>query len=144
MLFSGDNPERELDKFETINILSGDRIKLDEVGRGVLRFQDRLEVDIFGTTEIHLLTAEDLESDGTFLIRLDLVYGHVHLHMDERAIGKVTLETDNISITTLEPGTDFIVFHEPGGITDVMVQKGAVEEETSQGEKLILREGEAN
>ena len=144
-LYSGANSEKELDKLETVNITGGDRVRLGEGGRGVLRFQDRLEVDLFGMTEINLIAVGESVSIGSFLISLDLVYGNVHLHMNEQAIGKVTLKTDDTSITTLEPGTDFIVSHEPGKPTDVMVQIGAIElEDTSQGQKLILRAGEAN
>ncbi|MGW8251208.1 MAG: hypothetical protein ACWGO1_11240, partial [Anaerolineales bacterium] len=56
---SGDaSAARSLQKFETANIPVGERITLDRTGRGVMRFGDRHEVDLFGDTEVQLADAQ--------------------------------------------------------------------------------------
>jgi hypothetical protein len=128
-------------KFETVNVPVGDLIKLDELGRGVLRFGDRNEINLFGSTEL-LLDDLILEPGGSTFARLKQIAGHTHLLLNEETVARVTLETDDSTITTLEQGTEFAVCFAPGKITCIAVQQGAIEV-ISQNEKAIFQEGEA-
>ena len=132
--------EVTLAKFETVNVPIGDLIKLDEQGRGVLRFGDRNEVNLFGSTEIFL---DDLilEPGGSTFARLKQIAGHAHFLLNEQSVARVTLETDDSTITTLEQGTEFAIWFAPGKLTCIAVQAGAIEV-ISQNEKAIFREGE--
>jgi formylglycine-generating enzyme required for sulfatase activity len=67
----------------------------------------------------------------------------VDVSLIDRAHTRVTLETDDAIIKTLENGTEFIVCAAPGKITCVEVLKGSAEV-TGQGEKVIIKAGEAS
>ena len=136
---SGESSGEEINKFETVNLPAGERIKSDESGRAVLRFGDRHEIELFGASEIQL-DETNLESGGSIFVRLKQIAGHTHVLLNDVSIARVTLDTDDSTITTLEQGTEFIVCFAPGKITCVDVQQGMVEV-ISQGKKKILREG---
>jgi hypothetical protein len=137
----GSNAEQILQKFETINIPVGGQITLDESGRGVMHFGDRHEVDLFGNTEVVIDDAK-LESGGSIFVRLQQIFGHTHILLNEQSVARVTVETGDATITTLEQGTEFAVCYNPEKVNCIAVQRGAVEI-TSQGEKRIYREDEA-
>jgi len=140
-VFGADSAGQTLQKFETFNTTIGNRITLDEGGRGVLRFGDRNEVDLFGNTEV-LLEDAQLESGGSIFIRVKQDFGHTHFKLNPDSIVRVTLETDDSTISTLEQGTEFTVCYAPGNLTCIAVREGSVEV-TSQAEKRIYRKGEA-
>ena len=135
------NSEDVLDQNETVEVPLGDQVKLDAAGRGVLRFDGRHEVELFGGSDIQLDEAI-FESGGSIFIRLKQNAGHSHIFLDEQMVARLTLETEDSSITTLEQGTEFTLCYAPGNLTCVLIQDGAVEI-TSREEKLILRKGEA-
>lgn len=137
----GSNAAQVLQKFETINIPVGGQITVDESGRGVMRFGDRHEIDLFGATEV-VVDDATLESGGSIFVRLQQIYGHTHILLNEQSVARVTVETGDATITTLEQGTEFAVCYNPEKINCIAVQRGAVEI-TSQGEKQIYRDGEA-
>jgi hypothetical protein len=138
---TGESSGEEINKFETISLPEGEQITSDKSGRAVMRFGDRHEVELFGATQVRLDEAK-LESGGSISLRLKQVAGHTRVFLNEGSIARVTLETDDSTITTLEQGTEFIVCFAPGKITCVEVQKGEVEV-TSLGKKVTLREGQA-
>lgn len=129
-----------LQKFETLNVPVGNRIALDKTGRGVMRFGDRHEIDLFGDTEVQLDDAK-LEPGGSTFLRLKQLRGHTHTLLNSQAIARVTLETADSTMTTLEQGTEFAVCFAPGNITCITVLEGALEV-TSQGTKQIYKKGE--
>ena len=115
----------------------GDRIKLDVAGRGVLRFDGRHEVELFGGSDIQLDEVK-LESGGSIFLRLKQIAGHSHITLGDQMVARLTLETKDSTITTLEQGTEFTVCYAPGNLTCVLVQEGEVEI-TSKEEKVILK-----
>jgi hypothetical protein len=133
--------ELTLARFETVNVPPGDRIKLDEQGRGVLRFGDSNEVDLFGNTEI-FLDELILEPGGSIFTRLKQIAGHTHLQLNEQSAVRVTLETEDSTIRTLERGTDFTVCFAPGKLTCIAVERGAIQV-TSQSQQVTYKAGEA-
>lgn len=137
----GGSQAQSLQKFETFNTTIGNRITLDDAGRGVLRFGDRNEVDLFANTEVILEDAK-LEPGGSVFLRLKQDFGHVHFTLNPDSIVRVILETDDSTISTLEQGTEFTVCFAPGNLTCIAVREGSLEV-TSQSEKHIYRKGEA-
>jgi hypothetical protein len=141
VLLEGES-ELVLQRFETVNISQGSNIQLDDNGRGVLRFGDRHEIDLLGGADVILEDAQ-LESGGSIFVRLKQNKGHTFVTLNEQSVARVTLETGDATITTLDPGSQFAVCYNPAaGVNCIHVNKGAVEI-TSQGKKQIYREGEA-
>lgn len=137
----GENSEEQLDKDDAINLPTGENIKLDTEGRGVLLFGGRHEVDLFGSTEIQIDEAK-LESGGSTFMRLKQIAGHLHILLDKQAIARLTLETADSTITTLEPGTEFTVCYAPETLTCITVQEGSIEV-TSENEKREYKKDDA-
>lgn len=132
--------EKALQKFETLNVTAGNRILIDKSGRGVMRFGDRHEIDLFGDTEVVLDEAK-VEPGGSTFLRLRQVRGHTHTLLNPQSIARVTLETADSTMTTLEQGTEFAVCFAPDKVTCIVVKEGSLEV-TSQGSKQIYRKGE--
>lgn len=137
----GTDPAQVLQQFETVSIPEGGQITVDESGRGVMRFGDRHEVDLFGNTEVVIDDAK-LESGGSTFVRVRQAFGHTRFSLNEQSVARVTVETGDATITTLEQGTEFAVCYAPEQLNCIAVQRGAVEI-TSQGQKQTYREGEA-
>ena len=140
-MISGDNSEAELQKGSIVDIQIDDRIQLDDSGQGEVRFKDSLELELLRKTEVHITDAKQ-ESSGFTFVSLYQSYGNVHIRLEEQAVAWVTLETEYVTMTTLERGTDFVICHKPGEITCGVVLKGAVEF-AAQGRKVTARKGEA-
>ncbi len=136
----GQSAEKTLQKFETLNVTAGNRILIDKTGRGVMRFGDRHEIDLFGDTEVVLDDAK-LEPGGSTFLRLRQVRGHTHILLNPQSIARVTLETADSTMTTLEQGTEFAVCFAPDKVTCIVVKEGALEV-TSQGSKQVYKQGE--
>jgi hypothetical protein len=136
----GQSTEKALQKFETLNVTSGNRILIDKSGRGVMRFGDRHEIDLFGDTEVVLDEAK-LEPGGSTFLRLRQVRGHTHILLNPQSIARVTLDTADSTMTTLEQGTEFAVCFAPDKVTCIVVKEGALEV-TSQGSKQVYKQGE--
>jgi len=136
-----ESSEEELGKNEMVTIPLGEGIKLDDSGRGVLLFDDRHEIDIFGKTEIQIDAAK-IESGGSMFVRIKQIAGHIHVLLDEHTVARLTLETNESTITTLEQGTEFIICYAPKALTCITVQEGAIEV-TSENEERIYRKGDA-
>ena len=128
--------EKVLNQNETVVLPVGERVKLDAAGRGVLHFQGGNEVELFGGSDVRLDEVK-LESGGSIFIRLRQIAGHSHIFLDNQMVARLTLETDDSTITTLEQGTEFTVCYAPDNLTCVLVQTGEVEI-TSKEEKLAL------
>jgi formylglycine-generating enzyme required for sulfatase activity len=140
-VFQDETNETNLSSGESINLPSSERIKLDKAGRGVLLFGDRYEIELFGGAEIQLDEAK-LESGGSTFVRFKQIAGHSHIMLDDRAIARLTLETSDSTIRTLEQGTEFTVCYAPEKVTCIVVQEGSIEV-TSENEKREYKKGEA-
>ena len=139
-VYRGENDEEQLSKDEAIILPTGGGVILDEAGRGVLLFNDLHEVDIFGSTEIQIDEAK-MESGGSIYVRLKQIAGHLHVLLDEQAVVRLTLETVDSTITTLEQGTEFTICYAPETLTCIVVQEGVIEV-TSASEERIYKKGD--
>lgn len=140
-ILRGENEVMELQPGAPVSVQVDDRVQLNDAGRSLMEFRDRMQVEMFRTTEMHLVDAEQEESGAT-RIRLFQSVGNAHIRLADGAPVLLTLETEYATVTTLEAGTNFIICHKPGGITCGVVYEGAVEV-TAQGDRKIAREGEA-
>jgi len=134
--------ESEVQPGENVNVWVDDLIEVSGESRAFLKFPEFLDVELYRNAHL-LLTDAKLESGGAISVYLNQIQGHVGVSLIDQAHTRVTLETDDAVIKTLENGTEFIVCAAPEIITCVEVLKGSVEV-TGQGEKVILKEGEAS
>ena len=141
-LIKKQNTESEVQPGENINVWVDDLIEVGGESRALLNFPEFLDVELYRNAHL-LLTDAKLESGGAISVYLNQIQGHVDVSLKDRAHTRVTLKTGDAIIKTLENGTEFIVCAAPGIITCVEVLKGSVEV-TGQGEKVILKEGEAS
>jgi len=134
------NTETDLKKDETVGIQVNDAIVAPESGHGVVRFGDRLAVDILSSTDFSVSDVK-LEPGNALFAKLKQVAGHTRVSLRDNANARVRLETDFASITTLRPGTEYLVCHDPTLLTCLVVLKGEVEV-VGQGKVVTVRGGE--
>ncbi len=134
------NTETDLKKDETVGIQVNDLIVAPDSGRGLLQFGDRLAVDILRSANFSLSDVK-LEPGDALFAKLKQVAGHTRVSLRDNANARVRLETDFASITTLRPGTEYLVCHDPTLLTCLVVLKGEVEV-VGQGKVVTVRGGE--
>jgi formylglycine-generating enzyme required for sulfatase activity len=140
-LFKGGSEETVVAPDQPVTVQLNDRIEVDSEGRGFLRFPDSLEVELFRNA-ILIATDAKQESGGSIFIRLNQLKGQIGVALNEQSLVRVTLETEDSTLSTLEEGTQFLVCKAPGKLTCLQVLKGSVEV-VAQGEKQVINEGEA-
>jgi len=141
-LIKEQNTESEVQPGENVNVWVDDLIEVSDESRAFLKFPEFLDVELYRNSHL-LLTDAKLESGEAISVYLNQIQGHVDVSLIDRAHTRVTLETDDAIIKTLENGTEFIVCAAPGKITCVEVLKGSAEV-TGQGKKVIIKAGEAS
>lgn len=141
-LIKKQSTESEVQPGEDVNVWVDDLIEVGGESRAFLKFPEFLDVELYRNAHL-LVTDAKLESGGAISVYLNQIQGHVGVSLIDSAHTRVTLETDDAIIKTLENGTEFIVCAAPGKITCVEVLKGSAEV-TGQGEKVILKDGEAS
>jgi hypothetical protein len=124
-LIKKQNTESEVQPGENVNVLVNDLIEVSGESRAFLNFPEFLDVELYRNAHL-MLTDAKLESGGAISVYLNQIQGHVDVSLKDRAHTKVTLETGDAVIKTLENGTEFIVCAAPGIITCVEVLKGSV------------------
>jgi formylglycine-generating enzyme required for sulfatase activity len=140
-LIHADNTEDILERDRSLNVQVNDRIQFEETGRGLLLVPGRLEVALFRTTELQLSGANQ-DANGATTIDLYQAYGNTRLRLLSGADVQVVLKTDYVTLTTLEPGTEFVICHKPDTITCGVVNQGAVLF-SAQGVNVTANKGEA-
>jgi formylglycine-generating enzyme required for sulfatase activity len=141
-VFKGGAVESVVQKDQTVNVQVNDRIEVDKASRGgYLEFPDLLEVEVFRFAIVTLADVKQ-ESGGSTFVSLNQVQGHVGVYLNDKSTVRVTLETIYATITSLQPGTQFLVCQAEGKLTCLKVLKGAVEV-VGQGVKQTIKAGEA-
>jgi formylglycine-generating enzyme required for sulfatase activity len=125
---------------EHIPVQAGDRVEVNETGRALLRFQDRLLVELFRDTESVVADAR-LEPGGFIFVRLKQAFGHTRTKVESLADARVTVETDYATIRALDKDTEFLVCH--GEALTCMVAVGGEAEVEAQGQTVVVGAGEA-
>jgi ferric-dicitrate binding protein FerR (iron transport regulator) len=123
---------------EHVAVVAGDEVHIDERGRALLRFHDRLLVELFRDTEVQLSDVE-LEPGGSVFVRLRQAFGHTRTSVESEAEARVEVETDHATIRAM--GTEFLVWHGEA-LTCMVTLEGEAEVE-AQGETIVVQAGEA-
>lgn len=129
-----------LQKQKSVDIQVNDQISVKEYGRGLLRFPDRLQVELFRDTDA-LLRETSMEPSGPIFVRLKQIFGHSRIELNSVADARITLETDYATITALDSNTEFLVCHAEA-LTCMVTVKGEVEVE-AQGVAVHVKGGES-
>jgi formylglycine-generating enzyme required for sulfatase activity len=137
---AGDSAEASLKRDETVGIQVNDKIVVPEAGHAVVRVGDRMIVDILRSAEFSLADVV-LEPGDTVFVKMRQVKGHSRVSLSERFNARVRMETDFASITTLRPGTEFLICHDPTQLTCIVATKGEIEV-MGQGKVVTLKAGE--
>jgi formylglycine-generating enzyme required for sulfatase activity len=119
-------------------VQEGDRIDVDETGRALLRFQDRLLMELFRNTGA-IVSKVQLEPGDLVSVRLKQVHGHTRTQLESLAKARVTVETDYATIRAL--GTEFLVCHGQE-LTCMVTLQGEAEVE-AQGQVVVVPAGES-
>jgi formylglycine-generating enzyme required for sulfatase activity len=140
-VLSGGETQTELEKDNSIDLGIKDRVSSNDGGRGLLSFEDNLEVELFHNSELEFVDGS-LETGGSSFVELSLPIGQTLVRLSLGKINQVILGTELETIRTLDPDTEFVVCHAPGKVTCQVVNKGVIEV-SAQGKKEIIRAGEA-
>jgi formylglycine-generating enzyme required for sulfatase activity len=129
-----------LQKDMSIDIQANDRISVKEQGRGWLLFPDRLEIELFNSTD-GLVSEARLEPTGSIFVTFKLNVGHTRTELKSMASARVTLETDYATIKALESNTQFLVC-QTKELTCIVTLNGETEVEAG-GEVVAVGANEA-
>ncbi len=130
----------DLHQDQTVPLLVNDGVMVPESGHGVVRFGDRLTVDVLRSSQFSV-TGIQQQSDNSLFVTLKQVKGHSRVSLSENANARVRLETDFATLTTLKAGTEFMVCHDPTVLTCMVVLKGEVEV-AAQNKVVTVKGGE--
>ncbi len=125
-IFNSGSLVRTLSKGEVANLQANDLVTQDSSGRSIIRFFDDLEVELLRGTEVILSEAKE-ETGGSLFVRLQQNFGHIHLTLNPQSIVQAVVETGDVTIETLERGTEFFVCYAPDALTCHPVIKGRIE-----------------
>jgi formylglycine-generating enzyme required for sulfatase activity len=132
--------DKILNKDESTDVRVRDQITVDENGRGILRFGDRLVVELFRGTGIQLDQAR-VEQSGFVFVNVKQSFGHTETELKSIAEARVNIETDHATITALTSGTKFLTCH-GSALTCTVTLEGETEVE-AQDEVIVVKAGQA-
>ena len=138
----------ELQKDDEVDIQVNDQISVEEKGKGLLRFQDSLLVEILHGTELDLENVR-LEPGNSIFVRMQQLLGTTRTELKNAAEARISYGTEFATITSVgapsgdkEGDTEFVICHAPGKVTCMVTLAGEVEVE-AQGEVVNVEAGEA-
>ncbi|MGE5603691.1 MAG: SUMF1/EgtB/PvdO family nonheme iron enzyme [Nitrososphaerales archaeon] len=136
-----DSSESTLTQNETVTIGIDDRILVPEAGHARLDVGTGVEAHMYRGSEFSLAEARSEPGDALFA-KLEQTTGCGKVRLLGAAQARVRLETAFGSITTLEPGTQFVVCHDLDVLTCLVVLNGEVEV-FAEGKVVRVEAGEA-
>jgi formylglycine-generating enzyme required for sulfatase activity len=135
------NSERVLDQDESVGVQVNDQIDVDQQGRGLIKFEDQIEVEVFRGSQLELSEAR-LDPGGSIFARLKQVFGHTRTELNAERDARLTLETSYATITSADRETEVAVCHAPDLLTCVVAINGKAEVE-AQSQVVTIKGGEA-
>jgi len=130
-----------LPKDETIEIQVGDRIMVGDTGRAILRYGERLSVELFHGSDV-TLTEVRQEPDERVFMRLFQDGGHIGVNLSQQANLLLRLENSISTLTPLVDGTSLLICQNPVVLTCIAALEGQVEV-SAQGKVVTINSGEA-
>lgn len=115
-----------------IDVDPGDTVVV-EGGLGLVEYSNVLELEMFISTNVVLPDPDDL------IVRLKS--GHLHVTLDQDVEGSLVVDLGERTLTTTEPGTEFVVCQAPEGATCVYVVEGGLQWE-GDGDPALYGAGE--
>jgi formylglycine-generating enzyme required for sulfatase activity len=136
-----DKSQTDLTQNQTVTVGLDDHIVVPESGHGILSVGTSIETDIYRGSDFSLSQART-EPGNALFAKFIQTKGCGKITLQETANARARLDTAFGSITTLEPGTEFVVCHDPTTLTCLVVTKGQVEV-LAQGKVTRAKAGEA-
>jgi hypothetical protein len=137
-----------LEKDDSVDIRVNDQISVEEKGKGLLRFQDNLLVEILHGTELDIENVR-LEPGESIFVRLQQLLGTTRTELKNAANARISYGTEFATITSVgdpagdaEGDTEFVICHAPGKVTCMVTLAGEMEVE-AYGEVVNVEAGEA-
>jgi formylglycine-generating enzyme required for sulfatase activity len=130
----------ELQQFDAVDIQVNDQIAVKQHGRGLLRFPDRLLVELFHDTTLHMADVR-LEPGKSIFTRLKQTLGTTLTQLSAQAQARVEVATDHATITSLEDDTQLLVSNLETETCMVALKGTALVQ--AQNQTVTVREGEA-
>jgi hypothetical protein len=121
---------------DDIDLKPGDSIAVTDDGVGTVIYPGLLELELLKSGSI---VTPDPSSDP---LAFDLAFGHLRVKLDRGASVPVVLNLGVRTLTTLDPGTEFIVCQGPDGTTCVFVLEGRVQWD-GDGEPTVYTTGQS-
>lgn len=128
----GGNSVVELQKEDEVDIQVNDQISVEEKGKGLLKFQDNLLVEILHGTELNLENVR-LEPGNSIFVRLQQLLGTTRTELRNAAEARISYGTEFATITSVgspsgdtEGETEFVICHAPGKVTCMVTLAGEV------------------
>ena len=147
-VFKNGDTETDVEEDQKVSVEANDRIEVvklenqEKQSRSILDFSDFLTVELF-TNAVVLLQDVREEAGGSTHVTLNLSRGHMFVELTDETNSRVTVETPDATINTLEDGTQFRICKAPDSLTCAQVKKGSIEI-IAKGEKEIVKAGEAS
>ena len=147
-VFKNGDTETDVEEDQQVEVEANDRIEVvklenqEKQSHSILDFSDFLTVELF-TNAVVLLQEVREEAGGSTHVTLNLSRGHMFVELTEETNSRVTVETPDATINTLEDGTQFRICKAPDSLTCAQVKKGSIEI-IAKGEKETVKAGEAS
>lgn len=143
--FRGPTSFVEVKKEDPVQVQEEDRITVENKGRGELRFDDNLVVEIYRDTELRLSELKIDPDGGFFLVTLHQLFGTTRAGLDKEANDRIQLETEHATIrSTNNRDSDLdIVVCQATTVTCMVAMSGEIEVE-ALGEMVTVGPGEAS
>ncbi len=138
---SPNNTSASFQKDQSVPIHINDTMTADKQGRGLVNLEDHVLVDLFRESEFRVVQVTP-EAGGSLFVGLEQLKGHIRVQTSQDANTRLRLVTSIGTVTTLRPGTDFVICHNPVALTCVVVLSGEVEV-VGQGKVVDVKGGEA-
>jgi formylglycine-generating enzyme len=135
-----DKSQAELKKGDSASVALNDVISAENNGRGLLHFGDKILIDVYRGSQTTILDVKTQPSD-TLFVKVEQVNGHVRVRVSENSNAQVRMVTTIATITTLKPGSDFVLCQNPVALTCIVALKGKIEV-VGQGKVVNLNGGE--
>ncbi len=139
-LIRGENAQ-DIQRAQAADIQVRDQLEIvrldgqSEQSHSILQFPDLMNVELLGNTNLSIVDARPGE-ESPAEITLDLMDGHIFVHLSEEEIIHLTVRTPHATINAFTAGTDFDVCHTEE-LTCVMVKRGVVEIVAKDGREIV-------
>ncbi len=135
------NSPTPFQKDQSVPIHVNETMTADQLGRGLVSITNHMAVDLFRDSEFRITQITPEAGDSLF-VGLEQLKGHIRVQTSQNTSTRVRLVTSIATVTTLRPGTDFVICHNPVALSCIVVLSGEVEV-VGQDQVVDIKGGEA-